>query len=62
MNVYFPDSIERVLRVLERREELVLRKLAREPHALIERLGSKRNQCVDGLTTQKTCVVKLDLK
>ena len=61
MNVYFPDSIERVLRVLERRE-LVLRKLAREPHALIERLGSKRNQYVDGLTTQKTCVVKLDLK
>ena len=35
----------------------VRRKLARETHALIERLGSKRNQYGDGLTTQKTCVV-----
>ena len=40
----------------------VLRKLARETHALIESLGSKRNQYGDGLTTQKTCVLKLDLK
>ena len=40
----------------------VLRQLARETHALIERLGSTRNQYGDGLTTQKTCVVKLDLK
>ena len=40
----------------------VLRKLARETQAQIERLGSKRNQYGDGLTTQNTCVVKLDLK
>ena len=36
----------------------VLRKPARETHAPIERLGSKRNQYGDGLlTTQSTCVV-----
>ena len=40
----------------------VLRKLARETHALIERLGSKRNQYGDGLTTQDTCVVKIGSK
>ena len=38
MNVYFPDSIERVLRVLEKKR--VLGKLARATHAPIERLGS----------------------
>ena len=40
----------------------VPRQLARDTHALIERLGSTRNEYGDGLTTQKTCVVKLDLK
>ena len=53
MNVYFPDSIERVLRVLEKRE-----RSAGKARAPIERLGSNRNQNGDGLlTTHNTCVV-----
>ena len=50
MNTYFSDPTERVLLVLEKREtSTTLRKLARETHAPIERLGSKRNQYGDGL-------------
>ena len=57
MNTYFSDPIERVLLVLEKREtSTTLRKLARETHAPIERLGSKRNQYGDGLLiTHNTC-------
>ena len=42
MNVYFPDSIERVLRVLERRETSTAKARARDSRA-IERLGFHRN-------------------
>ena len=61
-NVYFPDSIERVLRVLEKREtSTTKRKPARERHAPIERLGPKRNQYGDGLSIEHVCS-KLDRK
>ena len=62
MNVYFPDPIESAFYEYSRDAKRVPRKLARETHALSEKLGSKRNKYGDGLTTQKTCVVKLDLK
>ena len=40
----------------------VPRQLARDTHALIERLGSTRNEYGDGLTTQKTCCSKIGSK
>ena len=55
-NVYFPDSIERATSTREMLNELP--KPARETHAPMERLGSKRNQYGDGLLTrQSTCIV-----
>ena len=61
MNVYFPDSIERVWQVLERRETSTATARARDSRANWE-TGFSQKQYGDGLTTQKTCVVKLDLK
>ena len=45
-----------------RNAKRVLRKLAREPHAPIERLGSTRNQYGDGLLTAQNVCSKLHLK
>ena len=56
-NVYLPDFIERVYEH-SRNAKRALRKLARETHAPMERLGSKRNQYGGRLLTRKnTCVV-----
>ena len=55
MNVYFQT-------VCSRNAKRVLRKLTRDLHAPIERLGSTRHQYGDGLLTAQNVCSKLDLK
>ena len=61
MNVYFLTTLS-AFQEYSRNAKRVPRKLAREPHAPIERLGSTRNQYGDGLFTAQNVCSKLDLK